>query len=294
MTHYRIADYTFDLHVEGESRELNSALGDALGAVLYAFESPHAPPKEVEPFTLTTAFGVMRCFNWNGRHHVQIELAADVPDDPARLLDAFEPEIINQAVRESPGYLWIHGACLTSGDERVLLVAESGTGKTTLSLGLLHYGYKLLTDDVILLNPQTGTVVPLLRCPKIRPTAEERLRGVGFDLVREAHRLGHYTVFPPERLQKTPLSLAPSRLYFLRRNLSEPSECHEIDLVSGLLGLLPCSNLLGVNPTMELAADLFRHTRFYEMNLHDYAVDLADIAGTAAPVASELAETQVA
>ena len=52
---------------------------------------------------------------------------------------------------ELQGTLCLHGNALTKDERTVVLIAPSGTGKSTLSSVLLQQGYELLTDDMVAL-----------------------------------------------------------------------------------------------------------------------------------------------
>jgi hypothetical protein len=58
---------------------------------------------------------------------------------------------------------WIHAACLRSPEGRtVLLAGRSGAGKSTTALALaLGFGWKVLADDLTLIDPATNAIVAL-------------------------------------------------------------------------------------------------------------------------------------
>jgi hypothetical protein len=58
---------------------------------------------------------------------------------------------------------WIHAACLRSPEGRtVLLAGRSGAGKSTTALALaLGFGWKVLSDDLTLIDPATSAIVGL-------------------------------------------------------------------------------------------------------------------------------------
>jgi HprK-related kinase A len=60
-------------------------------------------------------------------------------------------------------YLVIHAAVLERGGRALLLPAPSGSGKSTLCAGLCFSGWRLLSDELALLDPATGQVWPLPR-----------------------------------------------------------------------------------------------------------------------------------
>lgn len=61
------------------------------------------------------------------------------------------------------GVLFMHAAGVTYQDGAYLFPAFGGTGKTTLTLGLLGEGMEVLGDDLVLVDTHTGTVRPYLR-----------------------------------------------------------------------------------------------------------------------------------
>lgn len=278
MTYYQIAAYPFYLDLPAVAISFQHTLACVLDT-FHLPQAPHTPITPHAPFEHVTPHGTMRCVAEDGLYCVEIRLdEASTNIDPVRLVDAFEPELVNQAVRESPLYLWIHGACLVREDELILLVAQTGTGKTTLSLGLLAHGYRLLTDDIILMDMETGAFLPLPRCPKYREPAPTFLAAAGFDLQRDARTMGHYVLLPPHRLQSQPVSGPPSRIYCLQRTADAAPGAQKLSLTDGLLALLPQSNLLALDPNFEQSAKWFAQTQFIGMNLHHYPDDLAYIA----------------
>ena len=60
-------------------------------------------------------------------------------------------------------FLIIHAAVVERHGLALLLPAPPGSGKSTLCAGLAFRGWRLLSDELALLVPQTGRVVPLAR-----------------------------------------------------------------------------------------------------------------------------------
>lgn len=60
-------------------------------------------------------------------------------------------------------FLILHGAVLARGDRAVVLPAPPGSGKSTLTAALAYRGWRLLSDELTLIDPQTGFVHGLAR-----------------------------------------------------------------------------------------------------------------------------------
>ena len=57
-------------------------------------------------------------------------------------------------------YLILHAAVLERGGRALILPAPSGSGKSTLCAGLLFRGWRLLSDELALICPREGNLVP--------------------------------------------------------------------------------------------------------------------------------------
>ncbi len=60
-------------------------------------------------------------------------------------------------------FLIVHAAVLERMGRALLLPAPSGSGKSTLCAALMFNGWRLLSDELALIEPRTGKVVPLPR-----------------------------------------------------------------------------------------------------------------------------------
>lgn len=73
-------------------------------------------------------------------------------------------------------YLIIHGAALERNGQALLLPAPSGSGKSTLCGALMSRGWRLLSDELILLNPSDGLIYPLGRPISLKNRSIDVLR----------------------------------------------------------------------------------------------------------------------
>lgn len=71
----------------------------------------------------------------------------------------------------------IHSAVLAKDDKAVLFPAPPGSGKSTLTSWLCHNGWRLLSDEMAIIVPETNTVLP-----SVRPIC---LKNKSITLVRE-------------------------------------------------------------------------------------------------------------
>jgi hypothetical protein len=60
-------------------------------------------------------------------------------------------------------FIIIHAAAVERGGRVAVLPAPPGSGKSTLCAALVQRGWRLLSDELTLIDPATGTLVPLAR-----------------------------------------------------------------------------------------------------------------------------------
>lgn len=143
-------------------------------------------------------------------------------------------------------WITLHAAVLERGGRAVILPAPPGSGKSTLCAALMAHGWRLLSDELALLDPETGLLTP---CPRpislknasievmrqrlpdvvMGPVAHDTMKGTvchmrpSGDSVRRASELARpaWVVFP-QYAHGAPLSLTPrgraDALMALQRN----------------------------------------------------------------------------
>lgn len=85
-------------------------------------------------------------------------------------LAALEWRIVSDAVDRRDDLFHLHGAalCLPTRSAGVLLIGDSGDGKTTLALGLMLRGLVPFGDDVVMLEPEALTIQAVHRAFHVR------------------------------------------------------------------------------------------------------------------------------
>jgi hypothetical protein len=71
---------------------------------------------------------------------------------------------VAEALAQTRMHVIVHAGAMTKEAKTLLLVGESGTGKTTVTLGLLQRGWLPLSDDLALVSPQSLAIAPFPRC----------------------------------------------------------------------------------------------------------------------------------
>jgi len=149
------------------------------------------------------------------------EQAPLLADDEAWLLFYFEKDLTIELQRRRRDLYFLHAAALERGGQGVLLVAESGGGKSTTTWGLLHHGFRYASDELAPIDVATGQVhgFPHALCLKTDPPAPYPLPPGVVRNWRAAH-------VPVDRLPCDLASgpLAPDVILFVRHRpeLSQP------------------------------------------------------------------------
>lgn len=91
--------------------------------------------------------------------------------DEAVALSWLDDQLTIGAQHRRPDLLFLHAAALRRNGRAVLLLAESGGGKSTASWALVHDGFALMSDELAPVRVADATVLPHPRavCLKTRP-----------------------------------------------------------------------------------------------------------------------------
>lgn len=120
-------------------------------------------------------------------------------------------------------YLILHAAVLERGGRALVMPAPSGSGKSTLCAALLFRGWRLLSDELALIHPASGHLVPLPRAVSLKNASIEVIRRFAGDAVRFGSvvddttkgRVAHFPA-PADALERVGQTARPGWVVFPR------------------------------------------------------------------------------
>ena len=80
--------------------------------------------------------------------------------DLGKLLFHLEKDVTVALQERRPDLLFLHAAALEHGGKAYLLAGESGNGKSTTAWGLLHHGFRYLSDELSPIDLNSLNVLP--------------------------------------------------------------------------------------------------------------------------------------
>jgi hypothetical protein len=100
-----------------------------------------------------------------------------------------EKDITIEIQRRRPDLLFLHGAAVEWRGAAVVLAADSGSGKSTTTWALLHHGFRYLSDELAVIDPDTLRVFayPHAVCLKQPPPPPYGLPAATLRLGRTTH-----------------------------------------------------------------------------------------------------------
>ncbi len=292
---YRLVDFDTSLHFSGENPAQLQHADDWFRKILRPFQiaeafaikghddfgreaQDRADPLNDDELLLQDDSEAISVTRTGRKLNFHYRLPANSADDLAYLTRA-EEITLDYTVTRSSDKLWIHAACVVRSESLVFLVAPSGFGKTTLSLGLAGHHFLIATDDVVLFDVVEDRLIPCPRCPRIRGAALSQLGSVGVDLRADADLIGRYVVLPPSRFQSAP-SLTPTAIHVFILSKGGPSGSESLSALSlsqGIIEIARHSNLLAQDSDLRFFQRVFGQASFYRLQIGDFARNLAEI-----------------
>lgn len=88
--------------------------------------------------------------------------------DPWALCNNIRYLILQQTQDDNSTFLFLHAAVVARKEEALVLAGPSGAGKTTLALALVNRGWSLVSDDLAVLDPASGSLLSFLKPVSIK------------------------------------------------------------------------------------------------------------------------------
>ncbi|HET9830832.1 MAG TPA: HprK-related kinase A [Vicinamibacterales bacterium] len=207
---------------------------------------------------------------------------------PADLAGALFEWTINYCVgRDAHRFVAMHAAVVERDGRALVISGESGAGKSTLCAALVLDGWRLLSDEFALLDPDTGMLSPLPRPVSLKNASIEIIKKRGRDLVFgpegidiEQARFVHMKP-PASSVRRASETAVPALAIFPRWRNSASTTLTKVAKAQVLLRLADQSfnyNYLGVRG-FEAIAGLARRVEGYELEYSDLDDVLPRLAG---------------
>lgn len=142
-------------------------------------------------------------------------------------------DLLFEDVIYSPTFLPLHGGAVAIDGRVQILLASTGTGKTTLTAYLTQKGYPYLNDDCVLIDMDTLCAVPNCTPLHLRPESLSVLQQYGCHLdckemnVEKIHRF----LYMPESTVTAPLPIG--NIFLLERS-EQGNHCEQIPAVEAV------------------------------------------------------------
>ena len=213
---------------------------------------------------------------------------------PADLAGALFEWTLNYCIgRDAHRFVAMHAAVVERNGRAVIVSGESGAGKSTLCAALVLDGWRLLSDEFALIDPDTHTLSPLPRPVSLKNASIEIIRERGKDIVYgpegidiEHARFVHMKP-PAASVQRAADPATPGLVIFPRWRRGAATTFTRVKQANVLLRLADQSfnyNYLGVRG-FNAIVDLARRVEGYELeysDLDDVLPRLAELCGAGA------------
>jgi len=156
LTDFALHTVPFSLRVDNSSQALLRAVAELYPAALLSVPQP----ERIYDFCLTVQ---RRWAGWGMPYHVSSGQQHFRMTDPAQLLPVFEWGYNWCVASYQHQYLAIHAAVLERDGKAMIMPAPPGSGKSTLCAAMMLEGWRLLSDEMCLVDMNTGAIVPFVR-----------------------------------------------------------------------------------------------------------------------------------
>ena len=168
----------FVFSIQTEIRQIADGL-----CLLYG-DFPLAGTEEFADYHI--CFSKTRTWRRGVRPYVIVRVNGDCPASPVPLdqvYAVFEGCLNWCMYTQAYQYLIIHAAAIERDGKAVIMPAPPGSGKSTLCAGLVNRGWRLLTDELTLIDTGSRAIVPLSRPISLKNDSIDLIRKLAPDAV---------------------------------------------------------------------------------------------------------------
>jgi len=141
--------------------------------------------------------------------------------------------------------LVLHAAVLERNGRALILPAPSGSGKSTLCAALLLRGWRLLSDELALIDPATGQLLPFPRAVSLKNASIEVIQAFGGDqlqfasVVRDTVKgtVGHFAP-PPDAVERGDERAGPGWIVFPKYVAGSAASLSPMTRGQAMIGLI--------------------------------------------------------
>ncbi len=182
-------------------------------------------------------------------------------------------------------YLVLHAAVLERNGRALVMPAPSGSGKSTLCAALLFRGWRLLSDELALIDPATGHLLPMPRAVSLKNASIEVLQAFAGPALRFGSvvhdtvkgRVGHFAP-PAPSVHQADESVLPAWIVFPRFEPGAPAVMTPLSRGQTLMRLIENAFNYNVHAAagFHLLADLVQASRCAQYHYSDLAQAVLD------------------
>jgi len=196
-----------------EIKTNSTEIFDELSLLYGRFISPTRPTNKEKTFTI-------EIFREATAYRISAGNQDLVTDNPLQVAK----DILYENTKYSQLVMALHGAAVEYKGNAYLFLASTNSGKTTLTSYLTQMGMGYITDDCILVDRNSLSILPQCTPIHLREGGLQVLRNLHIGLPKLSHlknkTIDRY-VYIPKNCAEAPLPIA--RIYFILRNEKENS-----------------------------------------------------------------------
>jgi HprK-related kinase A len=181
-------------------------------------------------------------------------------------------------------YLLLHAGVVARGDRALILPAAPGSGKSTLACALHLAGWRFLSDEFGVLDPETGLVLPMLKPAALKNRSIEvigNMPGAVLGPVFPKTRKGDVAHFVPDRdsFLARHRGAQPRLVVYPRFQAGAALRCSPVRAAESAMRLgLNSFNYQVLGPVgFHAAVEVAKQTRAYELVYGDLNHAIAEI-----------------